>query len=62
MDPRHDYERDGFLVLDGFVNHATCDALVARAGELVTRCGSSSRTTRLQPTDHCSIRSAGWFA
>jgi phytanoyl-CoA hydroxylase len=35
MTPRHDYERDGFLVLDGFIDHATCDALIARARELV---------------------------
>jgi len=35
MNPRRDYERDGFLVLDGFIDHATCDALVTRARELV---------------------------
>jgi phytanoyl-CoA hydroxylase len=32
---RQDYERDGFVVLDGFVEHAACDALIVRAGELV---------------------------
>jgi phytanoyl-CoA hydroxylase len=32
---RADYERDGFLVLEGFVDAAACDALIARAGELV---------------------------
>ena len=32
---RQDYERDGFLVLEGFVEPAACDALIARAGELV---------------------------
>ncbi|HET7506013.1 MAG TPA: phytanoyl-CoA dioxygenase family protein [Kofleriaceae bacterium] len=35
MDPRRDYERDGFLVLEGFVDGAACDALIERAGELV---------------------------
>jgi phytanoyl-CoA hydroxylase len=35
MDPRQRYERDGFLVLDRFVDPAACDALIARAGELV---------------------------
>ena len=34
-DLRRDYERDGFLVLPGFVEPAACDALMARAGELV---------------------------
>ncbi len=29
------YRRDGFLVLDGFVDRAACDALRARAGELI---------------------------
>jgi len=33
--PRSDYERDGFVLLEGFVDHAACDALIARAGELV---------------------------
>jgi phytanoyl-CoA hydroxylase len=32
---RQDYERDGFLVLPRFVDPAACDALIARAGELV---------------------------
>jgi phytanoyl-CoA hydroxylase len=32
---RADYERDGFLVLEGFVEPAACDALIARADELV---------------------------
>jgi phytanoyl-CoA hydroxylase len=32
---RRDYERDGFLVLERFVEPAACDALVRRAGELV---------------------------
>ena len=36
MDPRRDYERDGFLVLPGFVDGAACDALIERAGELVS--------------------------
>jgi phytanoyl-CoA hydroxylase len=35
MTLRADYERDGFLVLEGLVEPAACDALVARAGELV---------------------------
>lgn len=35
MSLRHDYERDGFLVLERFVDPAACDALIARAGELV---------------------------
>jgi phytanoyl-CoA hydroxylase len=35
MDPRHRYERDGFLVLERFATPAACDALIARAGELV---------------------------
>jgi len=34
-DRRRDYEHDGFLVLEGAVPAATCDALIARAGELV---------------------------
>ncbi|HET7504019.1 MAG TPA: phytanoyl-CoA dioxygenase family protein [Kofleriaceae bacterium] len=29
------FERDGFLVLPGFLEPATCDALIARAGELM---------------------------
>ncbi|HEY5938607.1 MAG TPA: phytanoyl-CoA dioxygenase family protein [Kofleriaceae bacterium] len=29
------YERDGFLVLEGFVAPAACDALIARAAEIV---------------------------
>jgi len=32
---RQDYERDGFVILEGFVGHAACDALIERAGELV---------------------------
>jgi phytanoyl-CoA hydroxylase len=32
---RRDYERNGFLVLERFVEPAACDALIARAGELV---------------------------
>jgi phytanoyl-CoA hydroxylase len=35
VNPRRDYERDGFLVLERFVDPAACDALMARAGELV---------------------------
>jgi phytanoyl-CoA hydroxylase len=35
VDHRRAYERDGFLVLERFVDHAACDALIARAGELV---------------------------
>jgi phytanoyl-CoA hydroxylase len=31
------YQRDGFLVLPGFVNHASCDRLRARAAQLVER-------------------------
>jgi phytanoyl-CoA hydroxylase len=34
--PRRAYERDGFVVLPNFVDHAACDALIARAGELVS--------------------------
>src|SRR4026207_1988743 len=32
---RNRYDRDGFLVLNDFVNVASCDALRTRAGELV---------------------------
>lgn len=35
MDLRTRYERDGFLVLEDFVDPAACDALIARAAELV---------------------------
>jgi phytanoyl-CoA hydroxylase len=35
MQPRLDYERDGFLVIERFADASTCDALIARAGELV---------------------------
>jgi phytanoyl-CoA hydroxylase len=35
VDLRRDYERDGFLVLPRFVAPAACDALIARAAELV---------------------------
>lgn len=35
MDLRATYERDGFLVLPDFVAPAACDALVARASEIV---------------------------
>src|SRR5678816_2691612 len=34
-DRRSAYERDGFLVLEGFLDHASCDALIERAGEIV---------------------------
>jgi len=34
-DPRAAYERDGFLVLERFLDDATCDALIERAGEIV---------------------------
>ena len=30
------YQRDGFLVLEGFLSHSDCDALQARAAELVS--------------------------
>jgi phytanoyl-CoA hydroxylase len=33
--PRQTYERDGFLVLERFIEPAACDALMARAAELV---------------------------
>ena len=29
------YDRDGYLVIEGFADAAQCDALIARAGELV---------------------------
>jgi phytanoyl-CoA hydroxylase len=32
---RQDYERDGFVILEGFVAAATCDALKARAEQIV---------------------------
>jgi len=32
---RSDYERNGFAILEGFVGHAACDALIERAAELV---------------------------
>jgi len=35
VDPRRCYERDGFLVLERFVDPAACDALIARADELI---------------------------
>jgi phytanoyl-CoA hydroxylase len=35
-DARERFERDGFLVLDGFATHEDCDALIARARTLVT--------------------------
>jgi phytanoyl-CoA hydroxylase len=35
VDLRQSYERDGFLVLPDFVPAGECDALMARAGELV---------------------------
>ena len=34
-DRRSAYERDGFLVLERFLDDASCDALVERAGEIV---------------------------
>jgi len=33
-DPRAAYERDGFLVLERFLDDASCDALIERAGAL----------------------------
>jgi hypothetical protein len=33
-DRRVAYERDGFLVVEGFFDHATCDALIERAGQV----------------------------
>ena len=35
MDLPRDYQRDGFVVLERFVDPAQCDALIARAAELV---------------------------
>ena len=35
MTLRSDYERNGFAILEGFVGHAACDALIERAAELV---------------------------
>lgn len=35
MDRRAAYDRDGFLVLPGFVDAAACDALIERAGAIV---------------------------
>ncbi len=35
MTLRSDYERDGFVILEGFAGHAACDALIERAAELV---------------------------
>lgn len=35
MKVREQYDRDGFLVLEGFVDAAACDTLVGRAAELV---------------------------
>jgi phytanoyl-CoA hydroxylase len=35
MDLRRSYERDGFLVLERLIEPAACDALIARAGELM---------------------------
>ncbi len=32
---RQAYERDGFLILEGFVEPAACDALIARADQIV---------------------------
>ncbi len=34
-DRRADYERDGFLVLERFLDDESCDALIERAGEIV---------------------------
>ena len=34
-DRRAAYERDGFLVIEGFLDGPTCDALIERAGEIV---------------------------
>ena len=42
MDPQRDYERDGFLVLERFVDPAACDELMARAGELVRGFGAET--------------------
>jgi phytanoyl-CoA hydroxylase len=35
VNQRADYDRDGFLVLEGFVDAAACEQLIARAAELV---------------------------
>jgi phytanoyl-CoA hydroxylase len=35
MNPRRDYERDGFLILPRFLEPAACDRLIARTAELV---------------------------
>lgn len=51
MERRQQYERDGFLVLDRFVDEAACDALIARAAELVRAFRPETRsifTTREQ--------------
>jgi phytanoyl-CoA hydroxylase len=44
-DARASFERDGFLVIPDFVEHAACDELMARAAELVATCASDDVAT-----------------
>ena len=44
MNLRRDYQRDGFVVLESFVEPEACDALIARAAELL--CGFGPRYYR----------------
>ena len=44
MNLRERYQRDGFLVLEGFVEPAACDALIARASELVRAFDPATRS------------------
>ena len=44
-DARAAFERDGFLVVADFVERAACEALMARAAELVADCASDDLAT-----------------
>ena len=52
MELRERYQRDGFLVMERFVDAAACDELIARAGELIREFRPATRSvfsTRAQP-------------
>ena len=50
------YARDGFLVLEGFLPPADCDALQARAAELVAGFDPGPARTVFSTRDQCHAR------
>lgn len=59
MELRGRYERDGFLVLPRFIEPVACDALIARAAELVA--GGAPATRSIFSTRDQARTSDAWF-